>query len=304
MTSTRKPTLLVMAAGVGSRYGGLKQLDAVGAAGEGIIDYSVYDAVRAGFDRVVFIIRRDIEVDFRRVIGRKHERRVDVAYAFQELTDLPGGFTVPEGRTKPWGTGQAILAARASVTAPFAVINGDDFYGLDAYRTLGSYLSTLDPAGRGYAMVGYRLRNTLSEHGTVSRGVCEMDGAGDLRSVVERLKIEKKGSGAVAHEEGSPDLPLTGDEIVSMNMFGFTPTVFELLEERFAAFLREHGRDMKQEFLLPREVNAMVAARQATVRVLSSRAVWFGITYREDKEYVVESIRRLIRGGDYPERIA
>ena len=199
-----KPTLVVMAAGVGSRYGGLKQLDAVGANGEGIIDYSVYDAVRAGFDKVVFIIRRDIEEDFRRIIGRKHERRVRVEYAFQELGDLPAGFGVPQGREKPWGTAQAIIAARKHVSAPFAVINGDDFYGQDAYRTLARYLEGLDPAGTGYAMVGYRLRNTLSEFGTVSRGVCALDPQGNLREVVERLKVEKRGQGAVSlEEEGS-----------------------------------------------------------------------------------------------------
>lgn len=292
-----------MAAGVGSRYGGLKQLDAVGPNGEGIIDYSVYDAVRAGFDKVVFIIRRDIEEDFRRLIGSKHERRVQVAYAHQELDDLPNGYAVPAGREKPWGTGQAILAARAAMDAPFGVVNGDDFYGLDAFRALARYLQTLDPAANGYAMVGYRLRNTLSDHGTVSRSVCSIDTQGDLQEVVERLKIEKTADGAVAHEEGATDLPLSGEEIVSMNMFGFTPTVFGVLEERFKGFLASHGTELKSEFLLPREVNEMVSRSVAKMRVLSSTATWFGITYREDKERVVASIRGLIEAGEYPERI-
>jgi UTP-glucose-1-phosphate uridylyltransferase len=304
VTAKQKPTLVVMAAGVGSRYGGLKQLDPVGPGGEGIIDYSVFDAVRAGFDRVVFIIRRDIEEDFRSIIGRKHERRVDVAYAFQELADLPQGFTLPAGRQKPWGTGQAIIAACSHVRAPFAVINGDDFYGGDAYRTLGGYLETLDPAGTNYAMVGYRMRNTLSEFGTVSRGVCVADDRGNLREVVERLKIEKRGEGAVAHEEGGVDLQFTGDEIVSMNMFGFTPTAFDILERRFVEFLGKHGGEPKTEFLLPREVGTMIASGIATMRMLSSSATWFGITYREDREHVVAAIRALVAKGEYPARIS
>lgn len=292
-----------MAAGVGSRYGGLKQLDAVGQNGEGIIDYSVYDAVQAGFGKVVFIIRRDIEKDFRRIIGRKHERRVEVAYAYQELADLPEGFAVPTGRSKPWGTGQAIISARAHVEVPFAVINGDDFYGQDAYRTLCRYLEELDPAGTRYAMVGYPLRNTLSEFGTVSRGICRTDAQGDLLEVVERLKIEKRGRGALSHEEDGQDLPLSGDEIASMNMFGFTPTVFDELGRRFVDFLKIAGKEPKTEFLLPREVGAMIASRAASVRVLASSATWFGITYREDKEQVVSSIRQLIEKGEYPARM-
>jgi hypothetical protein len=254
-------------------------------------------------DKVVFIIRRDIEEDFRRIIGRKHERRVRVEYAFQELGDLPAGFGVPQGREKPWGTAQAIIAARKHVSAPFAVINGDDFYGQDAYRTLARYLEGLDPAGTGYAMVGYRLRNTLSEFGTVSRGVCALDPQGNLREVVERLKVEKRGQGAVSLEEEGKELPLSGDEIVSMNMFGFTPTAFDELERRFIGFLSRHSGDKKAEFLLPREVNAMVADGTATVRVLSSSATWFGITYREDKEHVIASIRGMIERGDYPARL-
>lgn len=292
-----------MAAGVGSRYGGLKQLDAVGAHGEGIIDYSVYDAARAGFDTVVFIIRRDIEDDFRRIIGAKHERRLRVLYAYQELTDLPDGRSPPAGRTKPWGTGQAILAASRLTSAPFGVINGDDFYGADAYRALADYLRGVDPASNRYAMVGYRLRNTLSEHGTVSRGVCAVDREGNLKEVVERLKIERTGDTAVAHEEGAPDLRLTGDEIVSMNMFGFTPTLFDILSGRFAEFLRQSGQELKSEFLLPREVNTLVAQGVAKVRVLSSAATWFGITYREDRDHVIASIRKRIQAGEYPEKI-
>ena len=252
---------------------------------------------------MVFVIRRDIEEDFRRIIGAKHERRIAVKYAFQELGDLPAGFDVPAGRVKPWGTAHAVLAAKPHVEEPFAVINGDDFYGRDAYGTLGRYLRGLDPSRATYAMVGYRLRNTLSEFGTVSRGICGTDATGDLRDVVERLKIEKRGAGAVAHEEGGLDIALTGDEIASMNMFGFTPALFGQLERRFVAFLEAHGRELKTEFLLPREVNALVASGEASVRVLSSTATWFGITYREDKERVVASIRSLIDKGEYPARI-
>lgn len=303
MAHTQGPALVVMAAGVGSRYGGLKQIDVVGAGGEGIIDYSVYDALREGFTSVVFVIRRDFEEDFRRIIGGKHERHAEVCYAYQELEDLPAGFSVPAGREKPWGTAHAVMAAKPLVRGPFAVVNGDDFYGRDAYRSMCAYLRGLDPARATYAMVGYKLRNTLSDFGTVSRGICVTDDRGDLREVVERLRIEKRGTGAVAHEEGGRDLPLTGDEVTSMNMFGFTPALFPQLERRFLDFLRSHGRELKAEFLLPREVNALVASGEAKVRVLSSSATWFGITYREDKEHVIASIRSLIDRGEYPARI-
>ena len=293
-------TLLVMAAGVGSRYGGLKQLEPIGEHGEGIIDYSVFDALRAGFQRIVFVIRRDIEGDFRRIIGSKHERRTDVRYAFQELEDLPDGFSVPPGREKPWGTAHAVLAARPQVEGPFAVINGDDFYGADAYRVLGRYLREVERSSTQYAMVGYDLANTLSDYGTVSRGVCVADAQGNLRQVVERLNVEKRGEGAVAHEEDGSTIELSGREIVSMNMFGFTPAVFDQLCERFLEFLGEHGRDRKAEFLLPREVDALVSRGAATVKVLRSTATWFGITYREDREHVVRSIRELAHRGLYP----
>ena len=297
-----KPALVVMAAGVGSRYGGLKQIDAVGTSGEGIIDYSVYDAARSGFGKVVFIIRKDIEKDFREIIGKKHEKRLDVSYAFQQLSDVPAGFAVPEDRKKPWGTAHAVLTVASLVDVPFAVINGDDFYGVDAYRALGRYLQSLSEDAREFALVGYTLRNTLSDHGTVSRGVCRMDDDGFLDELVERLKIEKCSSAARALE-GEGHVDLSGDEIVSMNMFGFTPAVFPLLRQRFASFIDRRGGDPKAEFLLPDEVGRMVAEKLIRVKVITTSAEWFGITYREDRESVVRSIRSLVQQGGYPEKL-
>ncbi len=298
-----KPTLVVMAAGIGSRYGGLKQIDAVGKHGEGIIDFSVFDALRADFGKVVFVIRRDIEKDFRQIIGQKHERKLPVAYAFQELADIPEGYRVPPNRTKPWGTAHAVLAAESLVETPFAVINGDDFYGLDAYETIGSYLASLDLSAKTFAMVGYRLRNTLSDYGTVSRGVCRIDEEGFLVKVVERLKIEKHGTGARVFEQDEQVESLTGDETVSMNMFGFTPAVFPVLRQRFAVFLDNYMTDTKAEFLLPAEVDYLVQERIAKVKVLTSSAQWFGITHRPDKDHVVSSLRSLVEQGHYPEQL-
>lgn len=299
-----KPTLVVMAAGIGSRYGGLKQLEPIGAHGEGLIDYSVYDAQRAGFGRIVFIIRREIEQDFKEIIGAKHDNRLPIDYAFQELNDIPSGFTVPEDRHKPWGTAQAILVTEPLIHEPFAVINGDDFYGLDAYETLASYLREIDTNGLTFAAVGYVLRNTLSEHGTVSRGVCEIDSDGNLEKVVEQLKIEKDGMGARVIEEDGRTSALEGDEIVSMNMFGFTPAIFPILRERFVTFLENHIAEPKAEFLLPREVDYMIQNQLARVKVLTSSATWFGITHKEDKEFVMKSIQALVHQGVYPPKIS
>jgi NDP-sugar pyrophosphorylase family protein len=284
-----------MAAGMGSRYGGLKQLDAVGPGGETIIDYSIYDALRAGFARLVFVIRHDIEAPFREAIGSKFEKRIAVDYVFQELDKLPPGFTVPAGRTKPWGTTQAILLAEGILGEPFAAINADDFYGRESFQILADFLR----AGSGdHAMVGYTLRNTLSEHGSVSRGVCECDAAGYLRAVVELTKIEKQGRGAQA--EGRD---FSGDELVSMNFWGFTPTLFPQLRERFEAFLRRGGQELKSESYIPTTVNELVASGAARVKVLGTPASWFGVTYKEDKPHVTASIRQLIARGDYPEKL-
>ena len=288
-------TLLVMAAGMGSRYGGLKQLDAVGPGGETIIDYSIHDALRTGFTRLVFVIRRDIEAPFREAIGRKFEKRAAVAYVFQELDRLPTGFTVPTGRTKPWGTTHAILLAEEVIHEPFAAINADDFYGRDSFQVMADFLRA---GGPDYAMVGYTLRNTLSEHGSVSRGVCVCDPAGYLQAVTELTKIEKQGRGAKA--EGRM---LTGDEPVSMNFWGFTPALFPQLREHFGEFLRRSGDELKSECYIPTTVNELVASGAARVKVLRTPSSWFGVTYQEDKPRVTAGIRQLIARGDYPENL-
>ena len=290
-----QPTLLVMAAGLGSRYGGLKQIDAVGPGGETIIDYSIHDALRTGFARLVFVIRHDIEEAFREAIGRKFEKRVAVEYVFQELDALPPGFTVPAGRTKPWGTTHAILLAEEAIHEPFAAINADDFYGHESFQVMADFLRA---GGADYAMVGYTLRNTLSDHGSVSRGVCECDADGYLRAVVELTKIEKQGHGARA--EGHA---FSGDELVSMNFWGFTPALFPQLRERFEEFLRRSGGELKSECYIPTTVNELVASGAARVKVLRTPASWFGVTYKEDKPRIVAGIRHLIDSGDYPENL-
>ncbi len=295
-----KPTLLVLAAGIGSRYGGLKQIDPVGVNGEAIIDYSVYDAIKAGFDKLVFVIRKEIEKDFKEFIGNKYENRIRVEYVYQELSNLPVGFTVPEGKKKPWGTGQAILTAKDVINAPFAVINGDDFYGADSYKILADYLGNIDPAGNDYAMVGYLLRNTLSENGSVSRGVCTINEKGFLHEVIELTKIEKAGAAAKAYLADGSILPLTGDEIVSLNMFGFTPALFAHLERLFIEFLKDRGTELKSEYFIPSVMDSLIRGGEASVKVLSSKDNWFGITYREDSEYVARNIKGLTEKGAYP----
>lgn len=295
-----KPTLVVMAAGVGSRYGGLKQIDPVGPGGEIILDYSVYDAIKAGFGKVVFIIRRDIEKDFKAIIGSHFAGRINVEYVFQELADLPAGFNVPEGRTKPWGTGHAILACRHAVQEPFGVINADDLYGVESYKILVDYLSKLDPAGKAYAMIGFRLANTLSEHGHVTRGICEVAADRMLVSVAERFKIEKTPVGARYQDEKEQWVALQGDEIASMNMWGFTPTVFKFLEQKFPLFLKTAAGNLKAEFLMPSIADELIKARAITMKVLDTPAKWLGITYKEDKPEVQKNIGELINRKVYP----
>ena len=298
-----KPTLVVLAAGIGSRYGGLKQIDPVGPSGEIVIDYSVFDAIRSGFGRVVFVIRREIEADFRAKIGSHLEGRIAVDYVHQDLGDLPGGFAVPADRQKPWGTGHAIRSCRAAVREPFAVINADDFYGAKSYRALGDFLGGLAASEARYAMVGFRLRNTLSEHGHVARGICSADAGGFLQGVVERTKIEQAPGGARFATADGGWAPLTGDEIASMNMWGFTPTIFEHLEREFRGFLGRSGSDPKAEFFIPTVVDTLIRGRQATVRVLETPEIWFGVTYPADKPVVVDGIRARIAAGIYPERL-
>jgi NDP-sugar pyrophosphorylase family protein len=292
------PTLLVLAAGLGSRYGGLKQLDPVGPAGETLLDYSVHDAIRAGFDRVVFLIRREIEDDFRAKIGVRYEGRISVAYAFQQIDELPAGFVPPRGRTKPWGTAHAIWCARGTVAAPFAAINADDFYGADSFRQLGQFLSAVDPAAQpaDFAMAGYRLEKTLSDHGSVARGICEVGPDGLLRGVEELTDLARRADGVITagHRTFLPEVS------VSMNFWGFTPQVFPLLENVLAAFLAREAGSEKSECYIPSAVAEMIAHGSATVRVMPTAADWFGVTYREDRPRVVESIARLVASGSYP----
>jgi len=299
-----KPTLLILAAGMGSRYGGLKQLDAMGPSGEVVLDYSVFDAIRAGFGKVVFVIRRDFEEQFRTQIGSKFGDRIEVDYAFQDINDLPAGFAVPEGRTKPWGTAHAVLAAEAVVHEPFLMINADDFYGRDAFAKISADLTTPRPAdGKShYSMVGYYLRNTLSDHGSVARGVCTRDESGMLSSVTEMTKIFKTDSGA-ENRETDPALFLTGSEVVSMNFFGFTPDIFAHLRAAFTEFLKINGTDMKAECYVPKEVDALIQSGKAEVKVLESNDSWFGVTYPEDKADVVASIQSLVASGAYPQSL-
>lgn len=292
-----QPTLLVMAAGMGSRYGGLKQIDPVGPAGETIIDYSIYDAMRAGFGKLVFVIRKDIEQAFKETVGARFERRMAVEYVFQELEQLPAGFSVPAGRTKPWGTTQAVLAAADVIQEPFAVINADDFYGAESYRALSDHLQS---GSADYAMVAFILRNTLSDFGSVARGVCRVSADGFLEGVEELTHIERDGNGAKNTAPDGTVRKLAGDEPVSMNMWGFTPRIFAQLREVFQRFLERSGGDLKAESYVPMAVNELVAKREARVKVLRSRDSWFGVTYREDRARVVESIRRLIEAGAYP----
>ena len=296
---TSAPTLLVLAAGMGSRYGGLKQIDPVGPAGETIIDYSVYDAIRAGFGKLVFVIRKDIEQPFKEIVGARFAGRIPIEYAYQELDKLPAGFTVPPGRTKPWGTAHAILMAEPVIHEPFAAINADDFYGAHAYRLLAEHLRS---GSADYAMVGFILRNTLSEFGSVARGICQVDEQQLLRTVTELTKIEPAGTGATNTVDGQVT-QLTGDEAVSMNFWGFNPGLFAQLKGEFVDFLKRSGTELKSECYIPTVTNDLVAAGRARVKVLRSNDSWFGVTYREDRPRVVASIRQLIARGDYPEKL-
>ena len=290
-------TLLVLAAGMGSRYGGLKQMDGLGPGGETLLDYSVHDAALCGFNRVVFVIRRDFEEDFRDRVGRRYEDRLDVGYAFQQLNDLPEGFPVPEGRSKPWGTGHAILAARDAVDSPFVAINADDFYGRDAFAAVGGFLKAHSQNGPCFCMGGYRLDATLSEHGSVSRGVCESDAEGFLKSVREHTQIQRTARGIEDLAEG---VVFSGAERVSMNCWGFTPAVFPLLEAGFEEFLKARGMEEKSEFYIPNAVADMISCGTATVQLVPVESQWFGVTYREDRPLVAEALAQLTAKGVYP----
>lgn len=296
------PTLLILAAGMGSRYGGLKQLDSVGPSGETLLDYSVFDALRAGFGKVVFVIRRDFENEFRERIGRRYEQRIDVDYVFQSLDELPSGYAMPATRTKPLGTGHAIWCACKKVTAPFAAINADDFYGVDAYQSLANFFreSSQTQIIPQFAMVGYELGRTLSEHGSVARGVCSVDSSGHLIGIEECVGLEKTNRGAQQRAGNGAIVEFVGSQTVSMNFWGFTPKVFSMLEEELESFLRNEANHEKAEFYIPVAVANMIANRLAQVSVLRSESSWFGVTYRDDKPLVTESIARLVADGVYP----
>ena len=298
-----KPTLLVLAAGMGSRYGSLKQMDGVGPNGEAIIDYSVYDAIRAGFGKVVFVIRHSFEADFKEVFNaERFGHKIEVEYVFQELDYLPEGFTLPEGRVKPWGTNHAVMMAAKAINEPFAVINADDFYGRTAYVTIGDYLKGLEGSEGRYCMVGYQVSKTLSENGTVSRGVCTVDDEGNLRGMVERTQIERV-NGTIVFHDGGADEPLAEDTPVSMNLFGFTPDYFRHSEAYFKEFLPANIDNLKAEFFIPLMVNKVINEGTATMRVLKTTSDWFGVTYKEDKPMLMAKIEELIAAGEYPRNL-
>ena len=301
----KKPVLVIMAAGMGSRFGGLKQIEPVGSAGEIILDFSLYDAMMAGFEKAVFIIKRENEADFRALIDERAGKYMEIKYAFQDITDIPAGYEVPEGRVKPWGTGHATLCCRSVVDGPFAVINSDDYYGPQAFQLLYDYLcSTKDDAIAHYAMVGYRLGNTLTENGFVSRGVCEENEEHFLTRITERTKIEGRGSVAVFKEE-DVEQELSLDTVVSMNMWAFTSSALEALQCEFENFfdLKVPTDPMKAEFYLPSAVDAMIKAGKADVKVLRSPDKWYGVTYKEDKESVAAAMKNLKTNGTYPQEL-
>lgn len=303
----KKPVLVIMAAGMGSRYGGLKQIDPIDEQGHIIMDFSIFDAKRAGFEKVVFIIKKENEDTFREAIGNRVEGLMEVSYVFQDIQNIPEGFEVPEGRVKPWGTAHAVLSCIDEVDGPFAVINADDYYGRDAFQKIYDYLSTHEDDDKyRYTMVGYQLENTLTENGHVSRGVCEMNENSELVSVTERTRIEKKEAGAAyTEDDGVTWIKLPKDSIVSMNMWGFTASFLQEIKNGFPAFLEEglQTNPMKCEYYLPKVVSDLLAADKATVIVLTSADKWYGVTYKEDKPFVVAAIKNMKENGLYPEKL-
>jgi UTP-glucose-1-phosphate uridylyltransferase len=297
-----KPTLLVLAAGIGSRYGGLKQMDQVGPSGEAIIDYSIYDAMQAGFGKIVFVIRKDIEKEFKEVFIDKLKDRIEVDYVFQHIDMVPKGVRFSSARKKPWGTGHAVLVAEQKINEPFAVINADDFYGSGSYRVMADFLTNSSDIHK-YSMVGYRLDRTLSDHGYVARGVCETNKESYLKIVTERTRIEKENNKIIFIDEYGVKTGLTGSETVSMNFWGFNTSVFDYLNKHFIKFMTENSDNLKAEFFIPDMIADLIMKNTARVKVLNTDESWFGVTYREDKPVVIESIRELISKGVYPSRL-
>lgn len=301
-----KPTLLLLAAGMGSRYGGLKQLDGLGPNGETIMDYSIYDAIKAGFGKIVFVIRKDFEDDFRQKVLSKYEGHIPAEVCFQAMDKLPEGFTVPEGRQKPWGTNHAVMMAKGLINEPFCVINCDDFYNRDAFMVMGKFLSELPECSKNrYSMVGFRVGNTLSENGTVARGICSKDNEGHLTEVVERTEIMRVDGKVCYKDEEGKWVAVEDNTPVSMNMWGFTPDYFEYSDEYFKEFLSDakNMENLKAEFFIPLVVNNLIHEGTATVKVLDTTSKWFGVTYAADRQATVDRIQKLIEEGVYPNRL-
>ncbi len=297
-----KPTLLILAAGMGSRFGGLKQVEPVGPNGEAIIDYSIFDAIRAGFGKVVFVIRESFAEEFKNKFDEKLKDKIEVEYVYQELDNLPQGFSVPDGREKPWGTAHAILVAKNVVNEPFCALNADDFYGFNAYKVMAGFL-TASANPQEYSMVGYKLNKTLSDFGSVSRGICEVDDNNNLIAIVENKKIFKKGNKIISVLDDESQIKLTGNESASMNIWGFKPSVFPVLETKFTGFLKTEITKPKSEMFIPSVVFEMIDENKASVKVLEAESPWFGVTYQEDKPLVINRINKLIEKGDYPEKL-
>lgn len=295
-----KPTLFVLAAGMGSRYGGLKQLDGVGPSGETIMDYSIYDAINAGFGKLVFVIRKSFENDFREKIVKKYEHKIPVELVFQELDKLPEGFAVPANRVKPWGTNHAVMMGKEVINEPFAVINADDFYGRESYRILGDFLSQLANSKNLYCMVGYRVGNTLSESGAVARGICEMDENHNLLGIVERTQVMRIDGVVKYKDENNNWVAIDDNTPVSMNMWGFTPDYFAYSEDYFVDFLKKNAENITAEYFIPLLINHLVTNKMATVKVLDTPSKWFGVTYPEDRPGVVAKLQKLVDEGVYP----
>lgn len=298
-----KPVLFVLAAGMGSRYGGLKQLDGLGPNGETIMDYSIFDAVRAGFGKIVFVIRSSFEKDFNEYVVDKFKNIIPIEIVFQELENVPEGYTFNQERKKPWGTNHAVLMGKEKIKEPFAVINADDFYGKESFQILHDFLIGLHGKKNQYCMVAYHVGNTLSESGSVSRGVCSSDDKGYLTSIVERTQIEKIGGQIQYKDEHGQALSLEENTLVSMNMWGFTPDYFDYSLEKFKEFLKQKGHDIKSEYYIPTMVNDLISTKKASVRILDTPCKWFGITYAEDRTQVVLKINELIKKGVYPARL-
>lgn len=298
-----QPTLVILAAGMGSRYGGMKQIDGVGNHGEPIIEFSIYDARQAGFENVVLIIKREHEEAFKQALTNKLEGKINVRFAYQDMCNIPEGFTVPEGRVKPWGTTHALLACKGIVDGPFAIINADDFYGRDAYKVIYDFLTT-EVKDNQYAMVGYPCINTLTDNGTVTRGLCQEDENKCLASIVEIQKIAKKDGHAV-YEDNGEWKEISDNSLVSMNFWGFTPAIFKDMEEIFAKFLQEHLEEnpLKCEHVIPTAVGTLVKENKCSVKMLSSKDAWFGVTYKEDKPNVMQKIQEMKDAGIYPDQL-